>query len=80
MADEYLSNTREKSLGDDSKITEAELHATHENIREGWERLQECKRRIAAAKVAAAQKVTDEFKEELDGLLSEYSMLLMLSR
>jgi hypothetical protein len=80
MAEDYLSGTREKSLGDDSKITEAELHATHDNIREGWDRLQECKRRMAAAKVAASQKVTDDFKEELDGLLAEYSMLLMLSR
>lgn len=80
MADDYLASTRARSLEDDSTTSEAELHASHDGIREGWERLQECKRRKALAKAAAAKKVDEEFQEELKGLESEYSMLLMLSR
>lgn len=75
-----LASTRTKSLGDDSSTSEAELHATHDNIRDGWNRLQECKRRKATAKIEASKKVDEEFKEELTGLEAEYAMLLMLTR
>ncbi len=80
MADDYLANQRTKTLDDDSTVSEAELHATHENIRESWEELQECKRRIAAAKNSASIKVDLEFKDELDQLMADYALVMTLSR
>ncbi len=80
MSDDYLANARDKSLEDDSKITEAELHATHENILEGWKALQDVKRRIMEAKIAAAKKVDEQFHEELKDAEANYALLLTLTR
>jgi hypothetical protein len=80
MSEDYLAGQRTKSLTDDSLISESELHATHANIKESWDQLQDCRRRIAIAKQEASAKVHQEFTEELQGLEANYAMVMTLSR
>lgn len=80
MSNDYLETARKKTLADDSNISEAELHATNESIRDSWLELQDIKRRISAAKEEASKKVDDDFKDELDAAVSSYALLITFSR
>jgi hypothetical protein len=76
----YLQNSREKSLTDDSNVSEAELHATQPGIRESWEEIQALKKRIAIAKQEASAKVDAEFAEELKSAEDAYALVMHMSR
>jgi enoyl-[acyl-carrier-protein] reductase (NADH) len=80
MSEDYLQSTREKSLVDDSNVSESELHANNENIRDGWQRIQDLKHKIAEAKKQAIQKVNDEYAAEMADAVSDYALLISLSR
>lgn len=80
MSDDYLKNQRSKSLSDLSKVSEAELHAENEGIREAWQEIQDLKRKIATAKRDAITKVDAEFQQELKGCEDNYALLLTLGR
>lgn len=75
-----LAGERKKSLSDDSHTSEAELHAEHPNIKEGWQELQDVKRKIALAKMEACKAVDEKFADELSGAETNYTMLMTLSR
>lgn len=77
---DHLKNTKTKSLEDDSKISEAELHATHPHIKEGWEDLQALRREIALKKQEASRAVDAEYKDRLTELSDNYALLLTMSR
>jgi hypothetical protein len=77
---DYLTNLREKSLADDSNVSEAELHASSESIKEGWQTIQDIKKRIATAKQEAIKKIDEQFAEELKAAEENYAFLLTLTR
>jgi len=77
---DYLKNARDRSMVDDSKVSEAELHADNEGIRNSWLAIQEVKGRMAVAKQEAIAKVNEQFKEELEGAMADYAMLVSLGR
>lgn len=76
----YLQNSREKSLADDSNVSEAELHATQPGIKDCWEELQSIKRRIATAKQEASAAVDAQFAEELKSAEESYALVMHMSR
>lgn len=80
MSDDYLANAREKSLEDDSKISESELHVHHEGVRDGWQRIQDLKHKIAEAKKTAIQKVNEQFAAEMAEAEGDYALLISLTR
>lgn len=80
MSDDYLKQQQKKSLEDSSNISEAELHASNESIKEGWQAIQDLKRKIAEAKVAAIAKVEADYKDELKNLEDNYALLITLTR
>lgn len=81
MSDEdYLKQQKKKSLEDQSNVSEAELHASNESIKEGWQAIQDLKRKIFDAKKAAVAKVDEEFKQELKDLEDTYALLITLTR
>lgn len=80
MSADYLSQQREKSLEDSSNVSEAELHASNENIRESWQSIQDLKRKIATAKAEAIAKVDADFAEELKDAEDNYALFLTLTR
>jgi L-lactate utilization protein LutB len=80
MSDDYLKSQREKSLKDDSKTSEAELHANNEGILDGWQAIQDIRRKIATAKQEAIKKVDEDFKEELKDAEDHYALLITLTR
>lgn len=77
---DHLKKTQAKSLEDDSKVSEAELHETHPNIKEGWEDLQALRREIAQKKQAASRAIDDEYRERLNDATSNYAFLLTMTR
>lgn len=80
MSEDYLQGAREKSLADDSNVSESELHANNESIRDGWQRIQDLKHKIAEAKKQAIQKVNEEYAAEMADAVSDYALLISLSR
>jgi L-lactate utilization protein LutB len=80
MSTDYLANLREKSLGDASNVSEPELHASSESIKEGWQTIQDLKRKIATAKQEAIKKIDEQFAEELKDAEENYAFLLTLTR
>lgn len=80
MSDEYLKTTRERSLEDDSKTSESELHASNESIREGWQLIQDIKNKISGDKKIAIKKVNDQYQSELAAAMSNYALLISLTR
>lgn len=80
MSTDYLANLREKSLSDQSNVSEAELHASSESIKEGWQTIQDLKRKIAEAKQEAIKKIDAEYKQELKDAEENYAFLLTLTR
>ena len=80
MTDTVLQGVRGKSLVDDSHVSEAELHADHDHIREVWQRMQEVKAKVAQAKQAAIEAVNKQYADELSSVIDEYSLILTLTR
>jgi hypothetical protein len=80
MSDDYLKAQREKSLADSSKISEAELHTDNDGIKDGWQAIQDIRRKIATAKQEAIKKVDAEFKDELKDAEDNYALLITLTR
>jgi len=80
MSEDYLQGAREKSLEDDSNVSESELHANNESIRDGWQRIQDLKHKIAEAKKEAIQKVNEQYAAEMADAVSDYALLISLSR
>ncbi len=80
MSEDYLQGAREKSLEDDSNVSESELHANNESIRDGWQRIQDLKHKIAKAKKEAIEKVNQEYAAEMADAVSDYALLISLSR
>jgi hypothetical protein len=80
MSEDYLQGAREKSLSDDSNVSESELHANNESIRDGWQRIQDLKHKIAEAKKEAIKKVNEQFAAEMADAVSDYALLISLSR
>jgi hypothetical protein len=80
MSQDYLQGAREKSLADDSNVSESELHANNESIRDGWQRIQDLKHKIAEAKKQAIQKVNDDHAAAMADAVSDYALLISLSR
>jgi hypothetical protein len=80
MSQDYLQGAREKSLADDSNVSESELHANNESIRDGWQRIQDLKHKIAEAKKQAIQKVNDDHAAAMAEAVSDYALLISLSR
>lgn len=80
MDQDIMKTARERSLEDDSKISEAELHAENDGIKESWQAIQDILRRMAEAKAAAIKKVNDDFAEELNSAQEQYAMLISLGR
>lgn len=80
MSEDYLQGAREKSLEDDSNVSESELHANNESIRDGWQRIQDLKHKIAEAKKEAIQKVNEQYAADMADAVSDYALLISLSR
>jgi L-lactate utilization protein LutB len=80
MSDDYLKGQREKSLADSSKISEAELHASNEGILDGWQTIQDIRRKIATTKQEAIKKIDADFKDELKDAEDNYALLITLTR
>jgi hypothetical protein len=80
MSEDYLKNQRTKSLTDLSKVSEAELHAENEGIKEAWQNIQDLKRKIATAKREAIEKIDAQFRIELADMEGNYALLLTLGR
>ncbi len=80
MVDDYLKGTRNRSLEDDSNISEAELRTSHESIRDSWIELQRIKTVIAEAKRKAIDLVEKQYADELKSAMDDYAMQITLSR
>ena len=80
MSEDYLKGAREKSLEDDSNISESELHASNESIRDGWKAIQDLKSKIAQAKKDAIQKINEEHAPAMAEAVAEYALLISLTR
>ena len=77
---DYLETARSRSLADDSKVSEAELHATNPGIKEGWETLQALRREIAQRKQEASKAIDAEFAERFKEATESYALLLQMTR
>ena len=77
---EVLAQLRVDSLTDLSNVSEAELHEHHTNVKSVWDDIQELKRTIALRKKEAAKSVDDQYADQLNALLADYSLMIKLIR
>ena len=77
---DHLAIARERSLEDDSKITEAELHQSDEGIMDAWKQIQSIKADMVSAKQEALRQVNLRYSDELKTAESQYALLIHLTR
>lgn len=75
---DYLESTRKKNWN--NKTSEAELIANNDGLKAAWDELERVKTLIAEDHVKAAAEITERHKEALDEAMTNYSLLLSLSR
>lgn len=77
---DYVKEQRLKSLTDLSVVSEAELHACSDSIKNSWTDIQELKRKIALEKQEAIKQIDQKYASELSALESDYALMMTLSR
>lgn len=77
---DYVKEQRLKSLTDLSVVSEAELHACSDSIKNSWLELQELKRKIALEKQEAIKAIDTKYADDLKNLESDYALMMTLSR
>lgn len=73
-----LDNIR--SSGCDSNKTEPKLIAEHDGIKDAWEEVMNIKRMIAEEQAAAIIAIEEKYKEQFEQALTDYAMLIKLTR
>jgi hypothetical protein len=75
-----LKELRKQTVGDQSNVSELELHENNPEQKASWQAIQDLKAKISMEKAQALKAIDEKYKDQIQELVNEYGMVMVLSR